>query len=271
MNRNIALPIRKSFIGIGLSLTLALGTGAIAAPASAFAAQSQQSASAATVANQIIATGKQYLGVPYVFGASSGKTSEFDCSSFTQYVYGKHGIDLPRTSQAQSKVGTKVSKSDLQPGDLVFSDTNRDGKVNHVSIYMGGGQLLHTYRVGIGVTISDFAGSTWDKTFVTARRVIPDGGAGQAAADTSAKKTPSASPSSSDNGSKSSSGTGSKAPTGSGSKDKSGSGSSSSPDRGSSSNSRWGGPSGDSSSPFGFGFDRGSQQFGWPNGGFFGF
>lgn len=125
-----------------------------------------------SVADRILATGQQFLGIPYKFGAESGRTDGFDCSSFTQYVFKAHGIDLPRSSRQQAKAGIYVPKSQLQKGDLIFSDTNRDGIINHVSIYMGNNQILHTYRVGIGVTISEFEGSTWDKTYVTARRVI---------------------------------------------------------------------------------------------------
>ncbi len=124
------------------------------------------------VADNIIATGKQFLGVPYEFGAESGRTDKFDCSSFTQYVFKQNGIELPRSSRQQAKEGTYVPKDQLQKGDLIFSDTNRDGEINHVSIYMGDNQLLHTYRVGVGVTISEFEGSSWDNTYVTARRVI---------------------------------------------------------------------------------------------------
>ncbi|WP_374017650.1 C40 family peptidase [Paenibacillus thiaminolyticus] len=160
--------IVKTVAGISLSFFIALSGTVMAAPQQAQAA----SGSASTVADNIIATGKAFLGVPYHFGAKSGRTDQFDCSSFTQYVFKKNGIEIPRSSRKQATAGVKVSKNDLQPGDLVFSDTNRDGKINHVSIYMGGDKLLHTYKVGVGVTISDFSGSAWDKTFVTARRVI---------------------------------------------------------------------------------------------------
>ncbi|CAH8770334.1 C40 family peptidase [Paenibacillus dendritiformis] len=160
--------IVKTVTGISLSFFIALSGTVMAAPQPAQAA----SASASTVADNVIATGKAFLGVPYHFGAKSGRTDQFDCSSFTQYVFKKHGIELPRSSREQATAGVKVSKNELQPGDLVFSDTNRDGKINHVSIYMGEDKLLHTYKVGVGVTISDFSGSSWDKTFVTARRVI---------------------------------------------------------------------------------------------------
>ena len=60
------------------------------------------------------------LGVRYKFGALKGRTNSFDCSSFTQYVFGKYGINLPRSSKQQSQVGTYVARDQLQPGDLVF-------------------------------------------------------------------------------------------------------------------------------------------------------
>lgn len=177
-------------IGITMSLCMAIGGSMIAAPGTTHAATTNKTATTTTASasktaadsksdstntslvDNIIETGKQYLGVPYKFGAKSGITSAFDCSSLMQYIFKQNGIDLPRSSRQQALVGTKVAKADLQPGDLVFTDTNRDGKINHVSLYIGDGKLLQTYRVGIGVTISDFDGSAWDRTFVTARRVI---------------------------------------------------------------------------------------------------
>jgi len=150
-----------------VSFTVALGGTAVTAPNTntAYAATSSS-------ASSVIATGKKYLGVPYVFGAKSGITSAFDCSSFTQYVFKKNGVTLSRTSKQQAKSGKYVSKANLKAGDLIFSDTNRDGVINHVSIYMGNNKLLHTYSKKVGVTISTFKGSTWDKTYVTARRVL---------------------------------------------------------------------------------------------------
>ncbi|MFC4777775.1 C40 family peptidase [Paenibacillus sp. GCM10023252] len=157
--------IAKTMLALTVGLSI-FGGSTLPAPAKAAAATSS------SIASKITATGKQYLGVRYKFGAKTGITSSFDCSSFTQYVYRKNGISLPRSSKQQAKSGKYVSKSNLRAGDLVFSDTNRDGVINHVSIYIGNGKLLHTYRVGIGVTISTFKGSTWDRTYVTARRVI---------------------------------------------------------------------------------------------------
>lgn len=168
MNNTKISRIGKTVVGICLSLSIAFSGSMLVAPQSAQAA----AVSSQSVADKVIATGKKYLGVPYQFGARAGRTDVFDCSSFVQYVFKKNGINLPRSSRQQAKVGTYVPKSQLRPGDLIFSDTNRDGVINHVSIYMGNGKILHTYRKGIGVTISNFKGSIWDKTFVTARRVI---------------------------------------------------------------------------------------------------
>ncbi|KKC46496.1 hypothetical protein VE23_04165 [Paenibacillus sp. D9] len=166
--------VRTKLLGVALSLSMAFSGAMLLDPNTTHAAAANGNANAST-ADAVVATGMQYLGVPYKFGASSGSTDAFDCSSFMQYIFKKNGIDLPRSSRQQAAVGTPVAKDRLQPGDLVFSDTNRDGVINHVSLYIGDGKLLHTYRVGIGVTVSTFAGSTWDNTFVTARHVLPGG------------------------------------------------------------------------------------------------
>lgn len=168
MNKLMTTRIGKTLLSIGICSTVAL-SGSILSDAAVMKAEAAYSSS---VANKVIQTGKKYISTPYVFGAASGRTSAFDCSSFTQYIFKKNGITLPRSSREQSKVGTKVSKTNLLPGDLIFSDTNRDGVINHVSVYMGNNKLIHTYKKGVGVTISNFKGSAWDKTFVTARRVI---------------------------------------------------------------------------------------------------
>lgn len=118
-------------------------------------------------AQSVIKTAKKYLGTPYKFGAPSGASRYFDCSSFTQYVFKKYGINLPRQSDDQAKVGKYVSKSDLKPGDLVFFYS----PIHHVGIYIGNGKMINTYGKG-GVRISDINSGTWKKTYKTARRVL---------------------------------------------------------------------------------------------------
>ena len=119
-------------------------------------------------ASAIIATAKQYIGVPYVWGGST--PSGFDCSGYVKYVFGKHGITLPRTSAQQYNVGKWVSKSNLQPGDLVFYNTSGSG-VSHLGIYIGNGQFIHASS-SKGVMISEMSNSYWSARYYGARRVL---------------------------------------------------------------------------------------------------
>ena len=95
---------------------------------------------------------KQFLGNPYVWGGTS-LTNGADCSGFVQSIFKNYGVSLPRTSSAQSTVGTKVSLSEAQPGDLVFYAKN--GRVNHVAIYIGNGQVIHASNARTGIKISN--------------------------------------------------------------------------------------------------------------------
>lgn len=88
-------------------------------------------------------------GIPYVFGGTT--RSGFDCSGFTKYVFSGSGINLARTSYEQYASGTKVSKDQLQPGDLVFFSTYSQG-ASHVGIYIGNGRFIHAGSNGVGIT-----------------------------------------------------------------------------------------------------------------------
>ena len=126
-----------------------------------------------TKANEVIAYAKTLLGKPYVWGAQG--PNSFDCSGFTYYVFkNKAGIVLPRTSSAQSKYGTYVSKSNLKAGDLVFFDTNgaNDGNVSHVGMYIGNGQMIHASYGQKKIVIANFNDSYYHKAYVNARRVL---------------------------------------------------------------------------------------------------
>ena len=126
-----------------------------------------------TKANEVIAYAKTLLGKPYVWGAQG--PNSFDCSGFTYYVFkNKAGIVLPRTSSAQSKYGTYVSKSNLKAGDLVFFDTNgaNDGNVSHVGMYIGNGQMIHASYGQKKRVIANFNDSYYQKAYVNARRVL---------------------------------------------------------------------------------------------------
>lgn len=125
------------------------------------------SSSVQTKASTIIATSKTYIGVQYVFGGTT--PSGFDCSGFVQYVFAKNGITLPRVSRDQFKVGTSVSFSNLQPGNLVFFSFAKNGVVDHVGIYVGNGQFINASS-SKGVTIYTL-GPYWKSVFVGAKRL----------------------------------------------------------------------------------------------------
>lgn len=110
---------------------------------------------------------KQYIGNPYVWGGIS-LTRGADCSGFVLSVFKNYGYSLPHSSRAQGNCGSAVSLSELKPGDLVFYG-NRSG-INHVAIYVGGGQVVHASNPRTGITISGM----YYRTPVRARRIIND-------------------------------------------------------------------------------------------------
>jgi cell wall-associated NlpC family hydrolase len=135
--------------------------------------RSGASASAAAVLN----TAEDYLGVPYVWGGTTPRG--FDCSGFVQYVYRRHGVELPRTSRQQAVVGMAVSAtiSALRPGDLMFFATN-GRRIDHVAIYAGDNEIIHSSSSGGGVgydNLSSSRGSWFANHHVATRRVLSNG------------------------------------------------------------------------------------------------
>ncbi len=102
----------------------------------------------------IVEYAKQFLGNPYVWGGTS-LSKGADCSGFVLSVYKKFNISLSHSSRAQAGEGTKISASDLQPGDLVFY-ANSSGTINHVAMYIGGGQVIHASSPTTGIKISNY-------------------------------------------------------------------------------------------------------------------
>ena len=114
---------------------------------------------------------KQFVGYRYVYGGSTPNKG-FDCSGLTMYVYKQFGISLSHSATAQSKVGTKVSKSNLQPGDLVFFTNYKTGKgIGHVGIYIGDNKFVHASTEKTGVITSSITGS-YSRRYVTATRMF---------------------------------------------------------------------------------------------------
>ena len=104
-------------------------------------------------AGKMLKFAKRFIGTPYVWGGTT--PSGFDCSGFTQYVFKKFGIDLPRVSADQGRMGKRISLDKLKPGELVFWDNSaRNNGADHVAIYLGNGKIIEAPRPGRSVQIS---------------------------------------------------------------------------------------------------------------------
>lgn len=124
---------------------------------------------------KIVELAKQHLGKPYVYGATGPKS--FDCSGLTYYVYKQAGYTISRGGSSQFYNGVAVSRSELQPGDLVFfRDPATAGSypMSHVGIYIGNGQFIHasSSKTSPGVKISDLSASWYANIYAGARRII---------------------------------------------------------------------------------------------------
>ena len=130
------------------------------------------------MANRVLGTADQYVGVPYTWGGNSPERG-FDCSGFTRFVFGKQGIQLPRTSREQARAGLGVALDfgALLPGDIMlFAEPGE--AISHVAIYVGSGEIIHSSSAGRGVRYDDLNTSRGDwfvQNMVAARRLTANG------------------------------------------------------------------------------------------------
>lgn len=121
-------------------------------------------------ADALLSNAMGLLGVAYRFGGTSPK-SGFDCSGFMQHIFRKaFAVNLPRTSAQQAQVGSYVSRSGLQPGDMVFFRTS-GRRISHVGMYVGNDRFIHSPRTGKRVEITSLSNKYWSARYATARRV----------------------------------------------------------------------------------------------------
>ncbi|MGD8192222.1 C40 family peptidase [Brevibacillus ginsengisoli] len=169
--------LTKSSLAILLSTSLLL----IGVNGQALASTSNTvSTQSTSVGAKIIKAGEKYLGTPYKYASSRYDKSTMDCSEFTMWAYKEgSGINLGRGgARSQFKQGTKIKRSDLRVGDLVFFSTpatmkypkDSINRIGHVGIYAGNNKVLHTYGAG-GVRYSNMASGWWNDHYVTAVRI----------------------------------------------------------------------------------------------------
>nr|GGG66776.1 peptidase P60 [Virgibacillus oceani] len=107
-----------------------------------------------------INAGYKYLGVPYVWGG--GSPSGFDCSGFVSWAFAQAGISIPSSTAGLQYTGSKVSYSNIQPGDLVFFNTYKTN--GHVGIYVGGGKFIGSQN-STGLAVADMTSGYWKNHF----------------------------------------------------------------------------------------------------------
>ena len=125
------------------------------------------SSSSNSIGDKLVSLAKSKLGCKYVWGATG--PNQFDCSGLTSWCHKQVGISIPRTSLEQSKSGKAVSKSNLQPGDLIFWKTT-SAEVGHVGMYIGNNQFIHAPNKSKPVKIDSLSSSYYSSRYVRARR-----------------------------------------------------------------------------------------------------
>ncbi|OIR19318.1 murein DD-endopeptidase MepH precursor [mine drainage metagenome] len=150
----------KRLLLVSISLLLAACS---TAPTRQFAASDDQ-------VNDLVMYAVSLADTPYRYGGNSA--AGFDCSGFVDHVY-RHalGISLPRTSREISQVGTPIKREQLNPGDLVFYNTQH-ASFSHVGIYVGDGKFVHAPRSGERVRTEEMQLRYWQTRYDGARRIL---------------------------------------------------------------------------------------------------
>ena len=116
----------------------------------------------------LVQTALDLLGTRYRNGGSD--PTGFDCSGFTQYVFARHGLALPRQARDQFGTGHSIESRTLAPGDLLFFSTVAPGP-SHVAISIGGDRFVHAPSSNGVVRVERLSSSYWSPRFIGARRI----------------------------------------------------------------------------------------------------
>lgn len=129
---------------------------------------SQSNSSVSKNGKSIVATARKQTGIPYRYGGTTPKKG-FDCSGLIFWVYGQHGVSVPRVAKAQATYGKSIPSHSLQPGDIVAFRINGG---YHTGIYSGNGKFIHSPRTGTLVREDSLSTAYWKRNFIGARRVL---------------------------------------------------------------------------------------------------
>lgn len=138
---------------------------------SSTSANAGSTSSGSSLGSQIVSYAKQFLGIPYVYGANGPRS--YDCSSFTQTVFKHFGYTLNRSAAGQYKNGTAIELSQVKPGDILLWRSYGSSKTaTHVGIYIGNNMYIHASSSGGCITINDMSYGTNARYLVGVRRII---------------------------------------------------------------------------------------------------
>ncbi|CAM2189504.1 murein DD-endopeptidase [Paraburkholderia sacchari] len=172
-NQNVSFSPSNSTINSANSQSLSAAqtpSQTSAAPAPAQSGARSFLSGMAGKAGDVVVGALNMIGVRYRWGGNT-PDSGLDCSGFVRYVFQDTlGMNLPRRAEEMSRVGEKVSMSNLKPGDLVFFNTMRR-TFSHVGIYIGDNKFVHSPSTGSTIRVDDLDSGYWEKRFTGARRV----------------------------------------------------------------------------------------------------
>lgn len=121
--------------------------------------------------NRVINQALDMIGIDYKYGSAQPETG-LDCSGLVKYVFEQSlNVVMPHNALAMSRIGDKIARTELKPGDLVFFNTLRRS-FSHVGIYIGDGKFVHAPRTGKKVQVVDLNDRYWSKHYEGARRIV---------------------------------------------------------------------------------------------------
>jgi cell wall-associated NlpC family hydrolase len=154
----------------GAPLVAPAGPGPTAVPPSDDAAASAEAGPSAGITARVVDVALASIGTPYEWGGTDA--NGFDCSGLIQFAYEKVGVPLPRNSGAQIRSGAAVpaERARLRPGDVLGFSAGRSGTTDHVGLYVGADEFIHSSSSG--VRISNLRNPYWRARLVAARRIV---------------------------------------------------------------------------------------------------